>query len=110
MTRTTLPIPVGLVMMALAIICLTGWYFWDWTFVDPYFSTLVFFGGPFFIGMGFANPRPRPSPEGYRARLHGVAIGANGWRRCFTALSRRDGSMRNSWMKLRPSSALTAMN
>jgi hypothetical protein len=67
MTRSTLPIPIGILMMGLAIICLIGWNFLDWTFVDPYFSTLVFIGGPFFIGMGLANPRP--IPEEYRERI-----------------------------------------
>ena len=58
MRRAKLPIPVGIVMMAFAIISLVGWNFLNWKFVDPYFSTLVFFAGPFFIGMGFVNPRP----------------------------------------------------
>jgi hypothetical protein len=56
MDRRRLPIPIGLVMMALAIICSFGWYFWNWTFVDPYFSTLVLLASPFFIGMGLVSP------------------------------------------------------
>lgn len=56
MAPSKLSIPVGIVMMALAFISLVGWNFWNWTFVDPYFSTLVFLGSPFFIGMGFASP------------------------------------------------------
>jgi hypothetical protein len=31
------PIPVGVLLMALAIIFLIGWNFLNWTFVDPFF-------------------------------------------------------------------------
>ena len=69
MAPSKLPILIGILMMGLAIICLIGWNFWNWTFVDPYFSTLVFIGGPFFIGMGFANPRPIGNPDEYQVRV-----------------------------------------
>jgi hypothetical protein len=69
MDRVRLPIPVGILMMALSIISLVGWYFWDFSFVDPYFSTLVFFGSPFFIAMGFADPRPEQVPTRVRTRV-----------------------------------------
>jgi hypothetical protein len=68
MEKTKVPIPVGILMMGLAIICLSGWNFLNWTFVDPYFSTLVFIAGPFFIAMGFAQPRPVPEEDRVRAR------------------------------------------
>ncbi len=58
MQSTNLPILVGILMMALAIILLIGWNFLNWDFVDPFFSTLIFFAGPFFVGMGLADPRP----------------------------------------------------
>ena len=66
MARSKLPIPVGILMMGLAIICLIGWNFLGWTFVDPFFSTLVFIAGPFFVAMGFAAPRPVPEEDRVR--------------------------------------------
>lgn len=63
MPRSKLPIPVGILMMGLSIICLIGWRFFNWTFVDPYFSTLIFVAGPFFVAMGFGHPRPAPAYE-----------------------------------------------
>ena len=63
MPRSKLPIPVGILMMGLAIICLIGWRFFNWTFVDPYFSTLVFVAGPFFVAMGFGHPRAASAYE-----------------------------------------------
>jgi hypothetical protein len=68
MVRYSPPIQLGAVLMALAIIALLGWRFLNWTFVDPFFSTLVFFSGPFFIGMGFANPNPERVRERTRVR------------------------------------------
>jgi hypothetical protein len=67
MARSKLPVSVGILMMGLAVVCLIGWNFYGWTFVDPFFSTLVFIGGPFFVAMGFAHPRP--IPESVRARI-----------------------------------------
>jgi hypothetical protein len=69
MVRSRPPIKVGIVLMALAIIALVGWRFLNWTFVDPFFSTLVFLSGPFFIGMGFARPSAEPVIERVRARI-----------------------------------------
>jgi hypothetical protein len=62
------PIPIGILLMALAVIFLIGWNFFNWGFVDPFFCTLVFFAGPFFIAMGFAEPRLRETQTGVRIR------------------------------------------
>ena len=42
--------------VAMSIIALIGWNSLNWSFVDPYFCTLVFVSGPFFVGMSLANP------------------------------------------------------
>jgi hypothetical protein len=68
MAPSKLPIPVGIVMMALAFISLIGWNFWNWTFVDPYFWTLVLLGSPFFIGMGLVSPVGEKVPARTRIR------------------------------------------
>jgi hypothetical protein len=52
-----LPIAVGILLMAMSIIALIGWNSLNWSLVDPYFCTLVFVSGPFFVGMSLANPR-----------------------------------------------------
>ena len=48
----------GVVLMLVSGLGFFGWFYFDWGFVDPFLATLVFFSGPFFAGMGIANPRP----------------------------------------------------
>ena len=51
---------VGLIGVAMALTSgglLAGWFALNWRFVDPFMATLFFIGAPFFVAMGFSNPR-----------------------------------------------------
>ena len=48
----------GFLLMAVAVVAFFGWYKFDWQFVDPFLTTLVFVAGPFFVRMGTVSPHP----------------------------------------------------
>jgi hypothetical protein len=56
MKPLAIPGRVGVFLIIFSVVSLFGWNYLDWNFVDPYFSTLIFFAGPFFVGMGLAKP------------------------------------------------------
>ena len=55
-----LMIDIGAAIMGLSVLAFIGWYAFDWNFVDPFFVTLTFIAGPFFIVMGMFHPDPVP--------------------------------------------------
>jgi hypothetical protein len=69
MNRSNYSIFVGVVMFILAAVFLTGWNLWDWSFVDPYFCTLMLVGSPFFFWMGFGDPQVERGQANVRVRV-----------------------------------------
>lgn len=61
-----LPIPsqaaklFGIWLTCTTAALLVGWYAFDWDFVDPFFTTLLFVGAPFFYLMGMAMAAAEP--------------------------------------------------